>query len=131
MRLSNGKAGEQWVYELECEKLRNTFLENAVNPFYSDDKDAHFDLLSFDYECHPILIEVKSTSLAADEPFELTDGELALLKNCVSEGIRYELHRVYYVNCPKRRGRMIIPGEVLLQEYEFNPNCYTVKKKVS
>jgi len=125
-----GIKGEEWVYQLELEKLKETDYRHAVNPNYADDVDAHFDLLSFDEDGTNILIEVKTTTGEADEAFFISADELKKAKECLNNRSRYEVHRVYRINNEKKRGRHIIPADELLSDdYVFIPVTYMVKKK--
>ena len=127
----HGISGEDWVYLQECRRLDGTVMANAVNPRYSEDKDAHFDLMTFDANGEPVIVEVKSTNRGPDEPFFLSASELDLLNECIAFGIRYELHRVFHVCDARRVNRRIITGEELLRDYSFSPEKYIVKRKVS
>ena len=74
------------------------------------------------------MIETKTTSGDAGKPFYFSSDELKgrenvfLKKNVMN-------HRVYYIDNPKKRGRYIIPVEMLFSEYEFEPICYKVVRK--
>lgn len=124
-----GCKGEDWVYSLELEKLKGTIYANGVNPNFSDDKDANFDTLSFTTDGDSIFIEVKTTTGKADEPFYISTGELKRAKICLDKGELYEIHRVFYIDNPKKRGRNIIPVDKLFSEYDFIPENYRVVRK--
>lgn len=124
-----GIKGEEWVYQLELEKLKGTAYENAVNPNFTDDQDSHFDILSFSENGEHIMIETKTTSGDAGKPFYFSSDELKRARECLFKKERYEIHRVYYIDNPKKRGRYIIPVEMLFSEYEFEPICYKVVRK--
>ena len=64
-----GFAGEEYVADLEEKKLKGTAYENAVNPKFAEDVDAHFDILRFDLNGEQIYIEVKSTTGKAGNNF--------------------------------------------------------------
>ncbi len=124
-----GIKGEEWVYQLELEKLKGTIYENAVNPNFTDDLDSHFDILSFSNNGEHIIIETKTTSGKAGEPFYISANELKRAQECLLNKEHYEIHRVYYIDNPKKRGRMIIPVEKLFSEYKFEPINYRVLRK--
>jgi transcriptional regulator with XRE-family HTH domain len=124
-----GLNGEDWVYQLELEKLKETDYRHAVNPNYADDVDAHFDILSFEYDGTHILIEVKTTTGDVDEAFYCSVDELKKAKECLKNGSRYEIHRVFRMNERKKRGRHIIPADNLFSDYEFIPVTYKVVKR--
>lgn len=123
-----GRQGEDWVYQRELELLQGTPYRDAVNPNFADDLTAGFDILSFDRDGTPKRIEVKTTKGHADRPFYLTENELQTLQDCVAQGLRYEIHRVYdFKRSPKV---LIISGEELLQEFCFTPCIhYEVTRK--
>lgn len=127
----HGISGEDWVYLQECKRLDGTVMANAVSPRYSEDKEAHFDLMTFDAHGEPVIVEVKSTNRGPDDPFFLSASELNLLNECIALGIRYELHRVFHVCDASRIDRRIITGEDLLRDYSFSPESYIVTRKVS
>lgn len=124
-----GRKGEEWVYKLEREKLKGTGYENAVNPNFANVEDAHFDALSFELNGNPILIETKTTSGNEDEPFYMSFDELERARDCLENKQKYEVHRVFYIDNPQKRGRNIIPVKELFCEYEFEPISYRVVRK--
>ena len=128
-----GNAGEDWVYQRECEKLADIGLDNMVNPNYANDPDAHFDLLSYDRDTlEPVYIEVKATRGNGNAPIFLTDGEYQLLLHCRQHGYRYELHRVVYAMDPAKRRDIVYSAEKLLDCYTFSADRFRgVRKEVS
>lgn len=124
-----GCRGEEWVYKEELKKLTGTVHENGINPNFADNDEAHFDILSFDMDGSSIIIEVKTTSGEAEEAFYISDSELDMAKECIKDGKRYELHRVYHIDDPKMRGRLIISANELFENYEFIPETYRVVRK--
>ena len=124
-----GCKGEDWVYELEYEKLKDTIYINAINPNFSNCEDAHFDALSFALDGDPILIETKTTSGKEDEPFYMSFDELKRARECLENNQSYEVHRVFYIDNPKKRGRNIIPVDKLFSEYNFEPTSFRVVRK--
>lgn len=124
-----GRRGEEWVYKEELKKLKGTVHENGINPNFADSEEAHFDILSFDMDGRSIIIEVKTTNGEAEEVFYISDNELDMAKECIKDGKRYELHRVYHIDDPKMRGRFIISANELFENYEFVPETYRVVRK--
>lgn len=123
-----GRDGETWVFQQEVKKLKGTKFANGVIPFWNDE-DAHFDILSFDCDGTPIIIEVKSTNGRASKNFFMTIGELMKARECAANGTRYEVHRVHHFGNSKKRGRVIISGEELLSNYNFKVDSYVVSRK--
>lgn len=127
--LEYGYQGEAYVAELERKKLAGTPYADAVNTDFAI-TGKPFDILSFDEDSgEPILIEVKSTCYGPGRKFIITQNEMAFLMECVSNGTRYELHRVYHVNDPERRGRDIYTPDQLLTLYDIQPRTFECKRK--
>ncbi len=125
-----GNAGEAWVTQLEEEKLKGTGYEGMVNPNYTKEGKAHFDLMSFDKATEaPIIVEVKSTDGDEDEDFFLSDKEFQTLTYCARHGICYELHRVSHVNDPAKRKRRIYRTEEVLDLFDAMPHVYVLHRK--
>ncbi len=124
-----GRRGEKWVYDEECKKLEGTELVNGINPNFSDCDDAHYDIMSFGTDGRTIIIEVKTTTGEATDPFYISANELSIAKECMEAGRCYELHRVYYIDNPKKRGKLIIPAKELFDNCEFVPETYKVVRK--
>jgi len=126
---NNGLTGEQWVYLQECKRLERTVMKNAVNANYADDPEAHFDILSFTPDGQPIIIEVKSTNKGPGKDFYISAAELQVAKDCLEAGIRYEIHRVYYVQDARKIGCKVITAEELFRDYNIEPKNFRVSKK--
>lgn len=125
-----GDKGEAWVAQLEEEKLRGTAYDGLLNTGYSNESKACCDMVSFDPSSgQPVIIEVKSTTGAEDEDIYFSERELQLLQHCAAQRIPYELHRVYYIDDPARRGRRIYLADEVLAAYIIIPNHYVFRKK--
>ncbi len=125
-----GTAGEEWVTQMERERLDGTPYANAVNPNYANDPDSHFDILSFTESGECVFIEVKSTGGGEEMPFFITDAEFHFLRKCADEGKRYELHRVTHVTNPAMRKRFVYTAKDLIEKFDLIPNSYHARKKV-
>jgi transcriptional regulator with XRE-family HTH domain len=124
-----GIEGEDWVFQHELERLKGTLYENAVNPNYSEDCTAHFDILSFDpVTGERIIMEVKSTEGDEDLDFFMTDSEWDLANECEEKGIRYELHRVFHLNSPDCTEHIYTSCDLKVQ-FEKKPSQYRLTKK--
>ena len=125
-----GDIGEAWVAEIERKRLAGTPYEALVNPNFSCEENAHFDILSFDPTTgEPIMIEVKATSGGMSEPLYMSEGEYSLLTYATEHNLRYELHRVYHVTDKRRRSRIIYTAQDLLAEFEIQPTAYILRKR--
>lgn len=123
-----GCSGEDWVLAMERKKLAGTGYELGVTS-YADDADAHCDGVSFVVDTfETLIIEVKSTTGSRKEPFHITAKELKLAKECLENGVPYELHRVYYLNSSKQ-GRIIYTASELFSKFDFEVYDYVARKK--
>lgn len=124
-----GHKGERWVYKEEYKKLKGTGHENGINPNFADNDESNFDILSFDLDGRAIIIEVKATIGDEWDPFYISANELNIAKQCIKDGINYEIHRVYCIDDSKRRGKTIITAKELFENYDFIPETYRVVRK--
>lgn len=124
-----GYEGEDWVYQLELDKLAGTSYAYAVNPNYAGEERAGFDILSFDTNGEWIYIEVKTSKGGMDEPFYMSAAEFLFLETCLRDGVRYELHRVSFVNDPAKRERVIYSAKDVLEKFDREPNNYQFTPK--
>ena len=113
-----GISGEEYVYLREFEKLKGTRWQKLVDPNFANNPHSHFDVLSFDFDGTPVCIEVKATKGPSDKPFYMSKPELDFAMECLENGTRYELHRVYFVNDPEKRGRNIYTPQELLHTFK-------------
>ena len=132
-RSKAGYEGEDYVYQLELDKLSGTPFAYAVNPNYAGEERTGFDILSFTETGEWIYIEVKSSKGGLNEPFYMSAAEYIFQQNCLQEGVRYELHRVSYVSDPDKRERVIYSAKDVLEKFDCAPNNYefTPKKEVA
>ena len=112
-----GISGEEYVYLREFEKLKGTRWQKLVDPNFANNPHSHFDILSFDLDGTPVCIEVKATKGSGDKPFYMSKPELDFAVECLENGTRYELHRVYFVDDPEKRDRDIYTPEELLDKF--------------
>lgn len=129
-RYELGRLGEEWVFRQEIRKLAGTPYANAVNPNYANEPSAGFDIRSYDMDGEPILIEVKTTRGDAEERFVMTEAECRKAGECLKEGIRYEIHRVFRYGTPQVN-RVIIPAEELFRDYDLQVSDYMVQRRRS
>lgn len=91
-----GTDGEQWVVELEREKLRRagrSDLAGRIDHVALRLGDGYgYDLLSFDAEGHELHIEVKTTKSGRSTPFALTPNEL---RTSLADPSTFRLYRVF------------------------------------
>lgn len=91
-----GKAGEQWVAEVEkrrlCEAGRPDLAER-VSWVAQVEGDGHgYDIASFREDGEPLYIEVKTTNGGKNTPFLISPNEVAVSQE---KGCQYAIYRVF------------------------------------
>jgi hypothetical protein len=93
---SLGKAGEQFVIDIERRRLAGTGradLARQVRWVAAEDGDgAGYDVLSFDLDGRERLLEVKTTNGSARTPFFLTRNECGLAAERPADWRIYRVH---------------------------------------
>jgi len=125
-RVHNDEIGENYVYEMERLKLANTPYADAIN-YNRVETQSRFDILSKNLKGKPVYIKVKTTSGSEDEPICMSVSEYEFLLECMHRSWNYELHRVYYVNDPKCRGRVVYSVSEIFQQFSLT-NSYVLRK---
>jgi hypothetical protein len=91
-----GKAGEEWVVELERDTLirsgRSDLAEQVVWVANDVGDGAGYDISSFRSDGSPVFIEVKTTNLGVRTPFYVTRWEIQVSERMA---IQYSLYRVF------------------------------------
>ena len=62
---------------------------------------------------------MKATNKGPNSSFRISAAELKTARDCIQEGIRYEIHRVYHVRDKRTIDRCIITAEELFRDYEI------------
>lgn len=123
-----GKLGEEFVYNEEVKKLKllDSEYSKYVDKTPAEDNSNGYDILSFSPDGEKIYIEVKATESSDEKsPFYLTENERATAEKYISEGKKYEIHRVF--NVRKKPERVIY--EPFPSDWEFEVIIYRVLKK--
>ena len=126
---ARGNKGEKYVAESEKLALKDTPYAKGVNSNYAKDRHAHFDILSFTPEGENRYLEVKATAYGPHSAFFLSIEEYNFARQCLQNGKKYEIHRVFYINDPQRIHRVIITAEELFSRYKFEICCFRVTKE--
>ena len=91
-----GKAGEEWVVDVERESLvragRRDLADLVVWVANDVGDGAGYDIASFRKDGAPLLIEVKTTNLGLRTPFYVTRWEVEVSSR---EATHYSLYRVF------------------------------------
>lgn len=101
-----GRMGEEYVYQLEVNKVKEYGLspEKEVRWEAKDKKDSlGYDILSFDQKGREIYIEVKTTEGSRNSRYFITANEL---RSSIEHGKQYQLYRVYDFNRKSKKGRI-------------------------
>lgn len=119
-----GQRGELYVMICEKKKLENLKVSDSAYPKHVALDSTHYgyDIISLDENLSEILIEVKTTTRASDDPnskcFFLSTNELQVFKENKS---KYRLYRVYDIESKPTI-------EILnLEKLEIHPDGYLVK----
>ena len=117
---SLGKAGEEFVVEVERRRLTNlqrSDLAKKIRWVANDDGDgAGYDILSFNAsDGHERLIEVKTTNGSARTPFYLTRNERAMSVERPADWLIYRVHlfakqpRIFHLAPPLENAVSLTP----------------------
>jgi hypothetical protein len=90
-----GNAGEQWVIDLERERLRRSDRPDLADRirWMARESDSHgYDVKSFDIDGRERFIEVKTTNYGVSTPFYITRNEVDV---SVEHPDQYSLYRVH------------------------------------
>lgn len=90
-----GLKGEEFVLQLEKEKLNPELSEKVIHVSIEEGDGAGYDILSYDATGKPRFLEVKTTTGAKETPFYLSENEKAFIEEYGEEA---EIVRVYHFN---------------------------------
>lgn len=125
-----GDMGEDFVADLERDKLKGTAYDGKVNPYPADDQAAVCDILTVDLATNQLLpLEVKSTSGGEDEPVYFSAQELEFLMRSAENGMPYELRRVFYVDKPGKTAQTVYTAQEALDTFDFVPYEFAAYRK--
>ena len=127
-----GKLGEKYVYEQEKEYLINTKYSDMVDITPSLNHENGFDILSFERNGTPVMIEVKTTTGDENDPFFVTNRELETARKAWSEGKKYKFYRISNI-LAKDRGNISLNVYDKLSEEDFDITevVYKIKEKTN
>ncbi len=93
LQIQIGKLGEAFVYEYECEKLKNIEYKDSIDATKALDPKNGYDILSYTEEGIPLHIEVKATS-GKEDTFYISSNEYKVAKSMREKNLKYV---VYFV----------------------------------
>jgi hypothetical protein len=127
-----GKLGEKYVYENEKSKLINTKYYDMVDITPSLNHENGYDILSFEKNGVPIMIEVKTTTGGETDSFFLTNHELETAKKAWSIGKIYKIYRVGNIlTADKNQISLKIYEQLSEENFDITGVVYRVKEKAN
>jgi hypothetical protein len=122
---SLGKAGEEFVIQLETARLARAGLERLASKIEHVSETRGdglgFDVLSFEITGEERLIEVKTTAYGASTPFFVTSNEVRVSEQ--DEG-RFHLYRAFDF---RRQAKVFIKKGALEKSFRLQPSQYIAK----
>lgn len=109
-----GDLGEQYVYEYELNKLKDTDFVDKIDKSKAKDASNGYDILSYTENGEELYIEVKTTSTLKDE-FYISQPELEVAEKVIQGG---GLYKVYFVKDILGKPQLEIIDDIL-NEKEF------------
>jgi len=110
-----GDAGEEYVYQKEREYLRGTDYYDEIDPSPAKDHNNGYDILSFERDGTPVMIEVKTTVGNENDYFYVTDREWKTAQKAWNEGRKYKFYRVSKILAEDR-------NQIALKIFDSYPN---------
>ncbi|MYL44391.1 DUF3883 domain-containing protein [Virgibacillus halodenitrificans] len=126
LQMKIGNLGEAFVYEHECERLKDTGYVDRIDVTKALDPNNGYDIFSYTKEGKPLHIEVKATT-GKEDTFYLSKNEYEVAEDMKNQGLIYV---VYFV-------KEIMSNKPLLTEiwditnnkgYEFIEKNWKVSK---
>jgi hypothetical protein len=118
-----GEMGEQYVLNIEKNKLKNTEYINRIRQVSQDDNSAGYDILSYELDGTELYIEVKTTDKNYDS-FFITQNELDKSIAYESAGKKCIIYRV--INILSNPSHSII--ENITKEFMLQPVVWKATK---
>lgn len=125
----DGKVIEDYIFDLEYDKLKNQLSKNQLNEmkdFYYNKKDRYgYDILSFELENGKYVkkyIEVKSTKKNEKTPIDISRNEVEFARENIDH---YYIYRVIIVDDSNLKISEI-KGHELFEKYDLVPMNYKI-----
>ncbi|MTI53751.1 DUF3883 domain-containing protein [Geosporobacter ferrireducens] len=126
-----GNLGEKHVYKMEREKLKNTKYYDMVDNTPALDHENGYDILSYEMNGVPIMIEVKTTTGKESDPFFVTDREIKTAEKAWAEGKVYRFYRVSNIMAKDKNEIAIkVYDRITEEDFEVTGAVYKVKEKI-
>lgn len=122
-----GDAGEQFVLQIEREKLGLPLSEKVRHVSAEDGDGAGYDILSYTQQGDIRFLEVKTTTGGKETAFYISENERLFLETYREDA---EIVRVYNFNKEKGTGDIYrISGKDFLEQISLQPIAYKAKLK--
>lgn len=123
-----GKLGEKYVLEYEKKYLQGTDYQDKVSMSPSYNHENGFDILSYELDGRPVMIEVKTTTGPQETPFYVTERERQTAEKTKAEGKLYRLYRVSNIMARDRNNIQLKKFKELSEDYfEISGLIYKVR----
>lgn len=120
-----GRQGEDTAFQMEKERVAkiSPVLSHMVLPYYKlRTSSPGYDILSFDEQAKPILIEVKTTRKTPDADFTLTCHEHEVATKMTEQGLPYLIYR--FSNWGQPDQQLTILDFVTMGSQQIRPSKY-------
>ncbi|MBS4195790.1 DUF3883 domain-containing protein [Lederbergia citri] len=124
-----GSLGEAYVYQKECERLKNTKYLHMIDERKAQDPANGYDILSYTEDGKPLHIEVKST-IGKEDVFHLSEHERLTGERMKNQGKSYVVYFVKEIMSDEPKLE-IIENITLNENYIFETRNWLVSKKQS
>lgn len=125
-----GRAGEEYALQMERERLEKICpsLAQLVIPYFKlRTNSPGYDILSYDDNARPILIEVKTTCQTPHSDFYLTRHEYEVAVRQTGKGVPYYIYR--FSNWGTDAQRLDVLSFADLQNGQIRPSEYVCSMK--
>lgn len=123
-----GKLGEKYVLEYEKEYLQGTDYQDKVSMMPSYNHENGFDILSYERDGRPVMIEVKTTTGPQETPFYVTERERQTAEKAKAEGRLYRFYRVSNIMAMDRNDIQLKKYDELLEDdFEVSGLVYKIR----
>lgn len=123
-----GKLGEKYVLEYEKEYLKGTNYQEKVSMSPSFNHENGFDILSYERDGRPVMIEVKTTTGPQETPFYITERERQTAEKAKAEGKLYRFYRVSNIMAKDRKDIQLEKYDELSEsDFEISGVLYRIR----
>jgi hypothetical protein len=122
-----GKLGEAFVFQKECEKLKNTKYLYMIDERKAQNPSNGYDILSYSEDGKPLHIEVKTT-IGKEDAFQLSEHERVTAEHMYDKGLSYVVYFVKEIMSDQPKIEMI-ENITSNSDYSFKTKNWIISKK--